>query len=206
MSTFSARTAVLCLALLATVTACSNSGSTAGAQTGPEVIAEPGGTAASSPASIARPATGARTTWGPVSLELPAGLTPVEAPSTETVHRFGAVGPVGAETQPAALAVVVQDRPERRAKAEADSGAEVARRAGGAANLRLRSISVPGASAAWSLEYDELPLSADQKPLHRGSVIADVGDRLVVIEARATGAEYQDAGLAAALASVRLAG
>lgn len=203
MSAIKGRTAALFILLLVTTAACSPSRSapTDSAESTPAAepsAAEPSGGAAPSAAA------GARTTWGPVSLTLPGGLTPVKVPSTDVLHRFGAVGKVSASGQAPALAVVVQDRPQRSARVEATSGAEVARVSGGADSLTLKQVTIPGADDAWSLEYDEKALSAAIPPLHRSSLIADAGDRLVVIEARAAGAEYRNVGLAAALASVRL--
>jgi hypothetical protein len=103
------------------------------------------------------------------------------------------------------IAVVIQDEPARKAAAEAAAGAQLARSAvgGGAQNVQLRRLSLPGATDAWALEYDETPAtgSATGVQLHSASVTADVGDRLVVIQARASATEYPESGLATALTS-----
>jgi hypothetical protein len=195
------RTSLILLVLLA-CTACSGSGT--GGAPASRPTADP--TTSLAPVSAGGTAgPGERTVWGLASIVLPAGFTPVEVPSTDVVHRFGAKA--GRPGGPAVIAVVIQDAPTRKAAAEAAAGAQLARSAvgGRARNVQLRQLSLPGATDAWALEYDETPATGSSAgaQLHSASVTADVGDRVVVIQARASVTEYPESGLATALTSAQ---
>lgn len=197
------RTSLILLVLLA-CTACSGSGTEDAPASRP--TADP--TTSLAPVSTGGTAEpGERTVWGLASIVLPAGFTPVQVPSTDVVHRFGAKAGGPGSGGPAVIAVVIQDAPTRKAAAEAAAGAQLARSAvgGRAQNVQLRQLSLPGATDAWALEYDETPATGSSAgaQLHSASVTADVGDRVVVIQARASVTEYPESGLATALTSAQ---
>lgn len=167
-------------------------------------VDSPAATSAAGPTAAAGSApptgtAGGRTQWGPVSIQLPSGFTPVDVPAGGNGQRYGARASTSSDPAgTAAVAVVVQDTPQRSAREEVAANAKIARQLGGE-SVVSRQVSLPGADDVWTLEYDE----PAQPPLHRASVVADLGDRIVVVEGRAPATRYDATGLPAALSSLR---
>lgn len=146
-------------------------------------------------------ASGGLTRWGPVTLALPADFTPVQAPSQDGVQRFGArSGGATSAAGPDVVAVIVRASPARPARAEVEANATIARSTG-ATSVTTRQVTLPGADDAWALDYDEA--GGNGVLLHRGTVAADVGGTLVLIETRGVAAGYQTGALPDILASAR---